>query len=207
MKKFIGILAVAVLILGLGATAARADGGTTSYTVDSTFSSTTTPTLFSAPSDSFTFTFHLPSTCTCGPFSSGFSENAMVNYTFGGTSFTNVPATIMYAPSSLDGLFDIMITSGGQTYDWYLTGAQIYSVSGSTATLSNGMFPITPFNASDGSGSVFYDLSGDYGGLTGGTVTATSTSTTVPEPSALLLLLCGCASLVGLCRKVANSNS
>jgi hypothetical protein len=206
MKRFVGILAVTVLILGLGATAARADGGTTSYTVDSTFSSTTTPTPFSAPSDSFTFSFNLPSTCTCGPFGSGFSENAMVNYTFGATSFTNVPATIMYAPSSLDGLFDIVITSGGQTYDWYLTGAQIYRVSGSAATLLNGIFPVTPFDASDGSGSVFYDLSGDYGGLTGGTVTATSTST-VPEPSALLLLLCGCASLVGLSRKVANSNS
>ncbi len=48
MKKFIGILAVAALILGLGATVARADGGTTSYTVDSTFSSTTTLTPFSA---------------------------------------------------------------------------------------------------------------------------------------------------------------
>jgi hypothetical protein len=46
MKKFIGILTVAVLILALGATVARADGGTTSYTVDSTFSSTTTPTPF-----------------------------------------------------------------------------------------------------------------------------------------------------------------
>ena len=205
MKKFIGILAVAALILGLGATVARADGGTTSYTVDSTFSSTTTLTPFSAPSESFTFSFNLPSTCTCGPFGGGFSENALVNYTFGGASFTNVPATIIYAPSSLDGLFDIMITSGGQTYDWYLTGAQIYSVSGSTATLLNGMFPITPFNPSDGSGSVFYDLSGDYGGLTGGTVTAMTSS--VPEPSALLLLLCGCAALVGLSRKVANSNS
>jgi hypothetical protein len=206
MKEFIGILAVAILILGLGATVARADGGATSYTVDNTFSSTTTATPFSAPSDSFTFTFSLPSTCTCGPFGSGFSENALVNYTFGGTSFTNVPATIMYAPSSLDGLFDIMITSGGQTYDWYLTGAQIYSVSGSTATLLNGMFPITPFHPSDGSGSVFYDLSGDYGGLTGGTVMASSTSA-VPEPSPLLLLLCGCASLVGLSRKVVNSDS
>jgi hypothetical protein len=206
MKEFIGILAVAILILGLGATVARADGGATSYTVDSTFSSTTTATPFSAPSDSFTFTFSLPSTCTCGPFGSGFSENALVNFTFGGTSFTNVPATIMYAPSSLDGLFDIMITSGGQTYDWYLTGAQIYSVSGSTATLLNGMFPVTPFNPSDGSGSVFYDLSGDYGGLTGGTVMARSTSA-VPEPSPLLLLLCGCASLVGLSRKVVNSDS
>ncbi len=60
MKRFIGILAITILSLGLSVRTARADGGSTSYTVDSTFSSTTSTTPYSAPSDSFSFRFTEP---------------------------------------------------------------------------------------------------------------------------------------------------
>lgn len=206
MKTLTCILALAILVLGLSVTSSRADGGSTSYVVDSTFSSTTSMTPYSAPGDSFSFTFTEPSTCTCGPFTSGFSLNALVNYSFGGTTFTNVPATVIYAPSSLFGLFDIQITVGGVIYDWYLNGAQIYSVTGATATLLPGSFPVTPGSLTTGLGSFFYDTNGDFGALTGGSVTATSVAA-MPEPSALLMLICGCLALAALNRKLANSNS
>lgn len=119
-------------------------------------------------------------------------------------TFTNVPATIVYAPSSLFGLFDIQITVGGVMYDWYLTGSQAYTVSGNTATLLAGSSPITSGDLNTGLGSFFYDTNGDFGALSGGAVNAVSTAA-VPEPSALLLLICGCIGLGLLSRRVTRA--
>ncbi|HXN71380.1 MAG TPA: hypothetical protein VN861_02375 [Candidatus Acidoferrales bacterium] len=201
MKKLVGILALGILALGVAPQSALADSS--SITVSSSFAAGSPTTPFSAPGDAFSFSFNLPSSspCACGPTSNGFDVDAFVNYTLGSTNFTNLPAVIAFAPSSLGGLFDVEVTVDGVLYDWFLIGSQLYTVNsaGTVATLlPNGTFGITPGDTASGSGSFFFDTNGDFAPLPGGSVQLTSRA---PEPSALLLLICGCISLAALKRK------
>lgn len=201
MKKLIGILALGIFALGMTPPSAFADGS--SITVGSSFAAGSPTTPFSAPGDAFSFSFSLASSspCACGPTSSGFDVDALVNYTLGSTTFTNLPAVIVFAPSSLGGLFDVEVTVDGVLYDWFLIGSQLYTVNsaGTIATLlPNGTFSIMSGDTTSGTGSFFFDTVGDSAPLPGGSVELTSTA---PEPSALLLLICGCLALAALKRK------
>lgn len=207
MRKLIGVLALGLFALGMNPQSAFADGS--SFTVGSSFAAGSPSTPFSAPGDAFAFSFTVPSTCACSPVPNGFDVNALVNYTFGSTTFTNLPAVIEFAPSSLGGLFDIEVTVNGVLYDWFLLGPQVYSLNstGTVATLTPGMFGIIPGDVTSGDGSFFFDdilATGVFQSapLPGGSVTLTSN---VPEPSALFLLIFGCIALGTLKRKFSVS--
>jgi hypothetical protein len=218
MRKLTTILALLGLAASINARSARADGVT--YTVTSTYASNIPTTLVSAPNESFTFTFNVPSPCSLsstppcnlsmgvGDFPAG-----SINVTFSSPTlppFTQ-PATLTFEPSSvfLGGLFDLEAVvggAGGGDFLWVFTGPQIFNATpneicfGPAGTFCTGPFLIT--GGTDFSGSFFFNMNDATmaGDLTGGSGTGTST-VAAPEPSSLLLLGSGFLALGGFARK------
>ena len=185
MGKKIGVMIV--LALGLAALPVFADGIT--FTVNGTYDSTTSTTVFSAPTTSFSLAFSEPLIVSLlGP------TSVPVTFTMGSTVI-NEPSTavnVMFFDSADGGLFDVIFTTPGGTASWSLTGLANVAAgtpSGSNLNLMAGLYTIDP--------SSFFDTSGDDFGSVSGTVTAVST-TAVPEPPAGVLLLGGLLGLAAL---------
>lgn len=214
MRKLLTILALLGLAASISARSARADGVT--YTVTSTYASDIPTTGVSAPNESFTFTFTVPSPCSssstpaCSNLSMGVANfpAESIDVTFSSPTlpgFTSV-ATLSFFSSGGGGLFDLEAFPGGGDFVWSFFGPQIFNTTaneicpGPAGTFCTGLFSIT--GGTDFSGSFFFDMNDPTiaGDLTGGSVTGTST-VAAPEPSSLLLLGGGFLALGGFARK------
>jgi len=192
---FCGVL----LALILGAQPVNADSEVT-YTVSGTYSSATTSSPLSGPSDTFTMSFSLPSMPVTTDFMIGddFFVDAPVAFTYsasnGGTA-SGLVYLNFYTPtasSQAGGFFvdfcaDGPLCATGQEYTWVVPGPQLYSGPESSPTLLPTSFDFT--------GGQFVDQctscdNADASGTFDGSVNASGVVAT-PEPGSALLLLLG----------------
>jgi hypothetical protein len=214
MRKLLTIVALLGLAASINARSTRADGVT--YTVTSTYASDAPTTGVSAPNESFTFTFTVPSPCSssstppCSNLSAGIANfpAQSIDVTFSSPTlpgFTSV-ATLSFFSSAGGGLFDLEAFPGGGDFVWSLIGPQIFNTTlneicpGPAGTFCTGLFSIT--GGTGFSESFFFDMNDPTiaGDLTGGTVNGVP-SVAAPEPSSLLLLGSGFLALGGFARK------
>ena len=192
---FCGVL----LALMLGAQPVKADSAVT-YSVSGTYSSATTSSQLSGPSDTFTMSFTLPSQPFTKDFLLGddFIVDALTPFTYsssnGGTASGLVFLTFYTTTSSSQrgGFFVDFCADGpdcltGQEYTWVVPGPLLYSGLESSPTLLPTSFDFT--------GGQFLDQCKscdniDASGAFDGSVSA-STVVPTPEPASALLLLLG----------------
>ena len=211
MRKLFTIMALLGLAASVSARGARADGVT--YTVTSTYASDIPTTAVSAPNESFTFMFTVPSPCSptstppCSNLSIGFANFPTMSIEVTST-LPNFPslATLSFNPSASGGLFDLEAFPGGGDFVWSFVGPQIFNATpneicaGPAGTFCTGSFSImggTGFSA-----SFFFDMNDPTiaGDLKDGLGTG-NPSVPTPEPSSLLLLGSGFLALGGFARK------
>lgn len=192
---FCGVL----LALILGGQPVNADSGVT-YTVSGTYSSATTSSPLSGPSDTFTMSFSLPSMPVTTDFVLGddFFVDAPIPFTYsasnGGTA-SGLVFLNFYTPTSSSqagGFFVDFCADGpscatGQEYTWVVPGPQLYSGLESSPTLFPTSFDFTAGQFLDQ--CTFCD-NADASGTFDGSVNASAVVPT-PEPASALLLLLG----------------
>jgi hypothetical protein len=192
---FCGVL----LALILGVQPVKADSGVT-YQISGTYSSATTTSVLSGPSDTFTMSFTLPSQPVTTDFLLGddFIVKALTPFTYsssnGGTASGPVFLTFYTTTSSsqpggffVDFCADGPLCATGQEYTWVVPGPLLYSGLESSPTLLPTSFDFT--------GGQFLDQctscdNVDASGTFDGSVNA-STVVRTPEPASALLLVFG----------------
>jgi len=188
-----------LLALILGVQPVKADSEVT-YTISGTYSSATTSSPLSGPSDTFTLSFSLPPQPVTTDFLLGddFVVDALTPFTYsssnGGTASGLVSLTFytLTAGSQSGGFFvdfcaDDPQCSTGQEYSWVVPGPLLYSGLESSPTLLPTSFNFT--------GGHFLDQCTtcdniDASGTFDGSVNASAVVPT-PEPASALLLLLG----------------
>lgn len=192
---FCGVL----LALILGAQPVNADSEVT-YSVSGTYSSATTSSPLSGPSDTFTMSFTLPSQPVTTDFLLGddFIVDALTPFTYsssnGGTASGEVFLTF-YTPTSSSqpgGFFVDFCADGpdcltGQEYTWVVPGPLLYSGLESSPTLLPTSFGFTGGQFGD---QCTFCNNIDASGTFDGSVNASAVVPT-PEPASALLLLLG----------------
>lgn len=188
-----------LLAMIMGAQPVKADSEVT-YTVSGTYSSGTTSSPLSGPSDTFTMSFTLPSQPVTTDFLLGddFIVDALTPFTYsssnGGTASGMVFLTFYTTTSSsqpggffLDFCADGPSCATGQEYSWVVPGPQLYSGLESSPTLLPTSFDFTGGQFLDE--CTFCD-NADASGTFDGSVKA-STVVPTPEPASALLLVLG----------------
>lgn len=188
---FCGVL----LALILGAQPAKADSEVT-YTVSGTFSSATTSSPLSGPSDTFTMSFTLPSQPVTTDFLLGddFIVDALTPFTYSssnGGAASGMVFLTFYTPTSSSqpgGFFVDFCADGpdcltGQEYMWVVPGPLLYSGLESSPTLLPTSFDFT--------GGQFLDQCTFCDNLDPSTFDGSVNVVTTPEPASALLLVLG----------------
>lgn len=205
MCKTALVLCSVLLVLIFGPQPVNADSGV-SYTIAGTFSSATTSSPLSGPSDTFTMSFALPSqpVATFFLLNDDFYVDAPVPYSYsasnGGTSSGLVYLSFysLASHSQPGGLFvdfcvDGPLCATGQEYQWLVPGALLYSGTENSPTLIASSFDFTggQFRLYHCTTCDNLDASGTFSGTVNAVVT--------PEPSSALLLVLGILSLFTFC--------
>jgi hypothetical protein len=192
---FCGVL----LALILGAQTVKADSQVT-YQISGTYSSTTTSSQLSGPSDTFTMSFSLPSQPVTTDFMPGddFFVHDPISFTYSasnGGAASGLVYLSFYTPTSSSqpgGFFVDFCADGpscltGLEYQWTVPGPLLYSGGESSPTLlptsfdfSGGQFLVYQCTFCDG-----IDASGTFDGSVSANVVTT------PEPASAALLALG----------------
>ena len=195
-----------LLVLILAVQPVRADSGVT-YSVSGTYSSATTSSALSGPSDTFTMNFSLPLQPGTSDYFPGddFIVNALTPFTYsssnGGTASGLVFLTF-YTPTSTSqrGGFFVDFCADGpdcltdQEYMWVVPGPLLYSGPESSPTLLPTSFDFT--------GGQFLDPCTSCDNLASDTFDGSVSANTVvptPEPGSALFLLLGIFFLFNIC--------
>lgn len=202
-------LFVALVILSFGAAAAKADSTTISGS--GTWGSGAPITSWSAPNDTWSFSFTLPNPTPVTFFNGDSNElitTAISNfsYTLSGSLVNIPPANIIFFTAAEGGGFQIQFTAGGfdttQNFacsvvsfcEFDAFGDQLFTGTAPFITLTAGK--ILP---------VDFDQQGTQGSTNGGGATGTTTSFTgpkaTPEPTTLSLLALGALGILVKTRK------
>jgi hypothetical protein len=199
--RAICVLLCFVSILILSPLPASADSGVT-YTISGDYSSTTSASQLSGPSDNFTMSFKLPVQPVTTDFVLGddFYVDAPIQYSYsasnGGTSSGLVYLSYYSLSSSLQpgGLFVDFCADGptcatGLEYQWEVPGALLYSGLESSPTL----IP-TSFDFTGGQFRLYHCTTCNNLDATG-TFTGNVNAVSIPEPHSGLLLIVGISCL------------
>jgi hypothetical protein len=188
---FCGVLLAVIL----GAQPAKADSGVT-YQISGTYSSTTSSSPLSGPSDTFTMSFSLPSQPVTNDFLLGddFFVEAPIPFTYsssnGGTAsglvflnFYTPTASSQQGGFSVDFCADGPLCQSGQEYMWVVPGPLLYSGLESSPTLFSTSFDFT--------GGQFLDECTSCDSFDAGRFDGSVNVVTTPEPASALLLVLG----------------
>lgn len=178
---------LSIMVLLVGALVLPYSSKADSITATATYSNSTSSTLFSAPGNTITFTFNLPTHLNIF-----LTElNVPISVSFQGNTIAET-AIVFLDPNDEGGLFDLFFLAGFHSYDWAFYGSQIFDAN---RNLISGSYPI------DTKQSAFYkDLGlGGYGTFSSGTVVVGGAA--IPEPASILLLGMGLLGLAPTLRK------
>jgi hypothetical protein len=199
------VLCSVLLVLIFGPQPVSADSGV-SYTIAGTFSSATTSSPLSGPSDTFIMSFALPSqpVTTFFLLNDDFYVDAPVPYSYsasnGGTSsglvylsFYSLTSSLQMGGLLVDFCVDGPLCATGQEYQWLVPGSLLYSGPENSPTLIASSFDFTggQFRLYHCTTCDNLDASGTFSGTVNAVVT--------PEPSSALLLALGILSLFTFC--------
>jgi hypothetical protein len=204
------VLCSVLLLLIFAPRLVKADSGVT-YTISGTYSSTTSTSQLSGPSDTFTMSFALPSQPVTTDFMPGddFFVHSPIQFSFsasnGGTasglvylSFYSLASTSQHGGLFVDFCADGPSCATGLEYQWEVPGGLLYSAPESSPTLIPTSFDFT------GGQFLLYHCTMcnnlDATGTFSGTATA---AVAMPEPSSALLVFLGtlCLLTVGTLQK------
>ena len=192
------VLCGVLLVVLFGAQAVKADSGVT-YTISGVYSSTTTSSPLSGPSDTFLMSFTVPTNPVKPDFLLGdsFSVDSAIPFSFsasnGGTA--SGPAYLSFyslSSSSQPGGFFVDFCANGPScltgleYQWEVTGALLYSGPESSPT----MIP-TSFGFTGGQFTLYHCTFCDNTDATGAFSGTVNSVVPTPEPASALLLLLG----------------
>jgi len=166
------------------------------YVTSGTYNSATPTTPLTAPGNTFSFSFSVPTPVSLSA-SDAISFTTIVPVSYSSGSFTGtVSGTgVIFFTAIQGGGFDINATVGGNSYLWEFFGAQtLFSGTISNPTLLTGSFFY---------GGLSLGFNGSSGVIvnTNGTIVASSPVTTVPEPGTLTLLGTGIVAFAGAVRR------
>jgi hypothetical protein len=199
------VLCSVLLVLIFGPQPVSADSGVT-YTISGAYSSTTSASQLSGPSDTFTTSFSLPSQPVTTDFLAGDDFFVDLPYPFsfsasnGGTasgqvylSFYSLTSASQHGGLSVDFCADGPSCLTGLEYRWDVPGGLLYSGPENSPTLiassfdfAGGQFRLYHCTTCDN-----LDASGTFSGTVNAVVT--------PEPSSALLLVLGILCLFTVC--------
>ena len=166
------------------------------YVTSGTYNSATPTTPLTAPGNTFSFSFSVPTPVSLSA-SDAISFTTIVPVSYSSGSFTGtVSGTgVIFFTAIQGGGFDINVTVGGHNYLWEFFGAlPFFSGPTSNPTLLTGSFFY---------GGLSFGFNGSSGVIanTNGTIVASSPVTTVPEPGSLTLLGTGIVAFAGAVRR------
>jgi hypothetical protein len=167
--------------------AASLSAGSITISDSGTFSAGTATSTYSAPNETWSFSFTvdtnpavfgvLPGDYFSAPFT-GFT------YSLNGSSLAITPANIEFFSLGDEGLFNICMISTSCNSGFYFQGPQMYTGSESTPTMLSGRFTSTALAINTGAGYV-----------TQPNTTVQAVDSSVPEPSTFLTLVAGLLAL------------
>jgi hypothetical protein len=217
MKKVCLVFALVTVTLSGSASIVMADSA--SYNVAGTYGSGTPSTPLSAPGQSFTMSFTIPTNPPVTDFLAGddfFVNPVSVAYSLGGSPSTTLMNVVVIfysvgAMSQSGGFFVDFCASGpmclsGNEYQWQFAGPKQYTGPESNPTMTPTGFNLIGQASCSSVSSCLLVFDNSHGGAsvgagaTSGTVSVGTVST--PEPSALVMLLAGLAASALLLKKL-----
>jgi hypothetical protein len=183
MKLATGSLACLIFAVSMSA-------GTITYSDSGTFSAATPTSTYSAPNETWSFSFTVDTNpVVFGVLPGDYFDVPFTGFTYSlnGSALAIIPANIEFFNSGDGGLFNLCMISTACDSGFYFQGPQMYTGPESAPKMVSGAFTSTSLAINTGTGYI-----------TQPNTTVQGVSSSVPEPSTLLTLITGLLALAGI---------